>query len=78
MMTPDRDSPCYGAISVTGNPKDNLEPEFMMLMALVCSCFGFASDADTFACALPSVPGADLFTVFSITTARSGKRTRHV
>ena len=49
MMTPDRDSPCYGAISVAGNPKDNLRPEFMMPMASVCSCFGFAPGADTFA-----------------------------
>jgi hypothetical protein len=32
MMTPDRDSPCYGAISVAGNPKDNLKPEFMVPM----------------------------------------------
>ena len=47
MMTPDRDSPCYGAMSVAGNPKDNLRPEFMMSMASVCSCFGFAPGADT-------------------------------
>ena len=35
----------------------------MMPMALACSCFGFAPDANTFARSLLFAPGAGTFTV---------------